>query len=362
MDLSSRILDCLPHSIFVLDKELRLAYANRNFIRFFKEQFGAEAAIGEEILSAVRPERRSHFELRLKEILGGACARVEESMDINDRLQYFDVTYQPMEENGEWSKVVISFEEITDRKRRELRLMDTEDHLKQLVETRETLLSVISHDLRSPIFQLNGLLFLIKQATEKRDEARLLMQAEDLEERIGHLTHTLDNLLNWSNLQRQNLDPNLSCFKLRTAVLHAVGLFKPIAKRKAVELRVGDLSGIELVSDREMVAFIIRNLVNNAIKFSMQSGLVEIEAAEDGDFVTLTVRDYGVGIEPKRVSALMEGGNTFSQAGTWGERGTGLGLALCYEFAERLNGSLNIDSGPSGGTVVKVSLPKLEMP
>lgn len=356
MDLTPRILDCLPYSIFVLDKELRLVYANKNFLSFFEAQYGGEPAIGKSVLPEVQPDQRSHFELRLREVLGGTCARVEESTDINGVLHYFDVTYQPLEENGEWSKVVVSFEEITQRKQREIRLMDAEDLLKQQVSTRETLLSVISHDLRSPIFQLNGLLFLIKQASGDRDEARLLMHAEDLEERIGHLTHTLDNLLNWSNLQRQNLKPNNTRFPLDDVVTHAVGLLKPVAKRKAVQIETGDFSGIELFSDREMVAFIIRNLVNNAIKFSRESGVVEITAKEEGKRVIVSVLDHGIGIEKDRIESLLQGKGTTSKPGTWGERGAGIGLALCCEFSQRIKGMIEIFQVDSGGTVVKFSI------
>lgn len=358
MDLAPRILDSLPQNIFVLDKDLCLVYANKNFQSFFKAQYGGEPAIGKSVLPEVQSDQRSHFELRLREVFSGTCARVEESTEINDVLHYFDVTYQPLEENGEWSKVIVSFEEITQRKQREIRLMDAEDQLKQQVASQETLLSVISHDLRSPIFQLNGLLFLIKQATEDRDEARLLMQAEDLEERIGHLTHTLDNLLNWSNLQRQNLKPNNTRIQLEDLVIHAVGLLKPVAKPKAVKVEIGDMSGIEIESDREMVAFIVRNLVNNAIKFSRESGTVEVTAEDAGNKVILSVLDYGVGIEPDRIANLLAGKGNFSKPGTWGERGAGLGLALCCDFAERLKGLIQIYQGTPEGTVVKFSIRK----
>lgn len=356
MKLAPQILDSLPQNIFVLDKELRLVYANKNFLNFFKKQYGGEPAVGKTVMPEVQPEQRSHFELRLREVFTGTCARVEESTDINGVLHYFDVTYQPLEEKGEWTKVVVSFEEITQRKRREIRLMDAEDQLKLQVSSQETLLSVISHDLRSPIFQLNGLLFLIKHATGERDEARLLMHAEDLEERIGHLTHTLDNLLNWSNLQRQNLKPNPTRFQLEDLVTHAVGLLKPVAKLKEVHIEVADISGIELYTDKEMVAFIVRNLVNNAIKFSKESGLVEISVDREGNTVELSVLDHGVGIDPDRIQSLLKGKGTISKPGTWGERGAGLGLALCCEFSQRLNGMIRIFQVEGGGTVVKFSL------
>ncbi|HSH09094.1 MAG TPA: sensor histidine kinase, partial [Oceanipulchritudo sp.] len=217
-------------------------------------------------------------------------------------------------------------------------------------------------DLRSPIFQLNGLLFLIRQASGTRDESRLQMQAEDLEERIAHLTHTLDNLLSWSNLQRQNLQPRITAFALQPVFEHAIGLLKPAAQRKEVRIYTKKLRELELVSDHEMVAFIVRNLINNAIKFSTEGGKIEVEAQEAPGAVTFTIADHGVGIEPHRITTLREGSHYFTEAGTWGERGTGLGLKLCFEFVDRLEGEIHIESAKGSGTIVTVRLPQLLRP
>jgi signal transduction histidine kinase len=348
----------------VLDETLALVHGNSNFHRFVEENFELRVEPGMSILAAVPEDRRRRFELRLKEVLRGQCACMDEGVEINGFTRYFDVTYQPLEsgEEGSWDKVAISFEEITARKRRELRLLDAEAELADRIATRETLLSVISHDLRSPIFQLNGLLFLIRQAAESRDEARLQLQADDLEERIAHLTHTLDNLLSWSSLQRQGLVPQIRSFPLKPVFDHAIGLLKPAAQRKDVRIYTKGLGSLELVSDREMVAFLVRNLTNNAIKFSTQSGKVEVTAGATEKGIRFSVRDHGIGIEPERVSTLREGENYFSETGTWGERGTGLGLNLCHEFVQRLEGSMTFDSVPGGGTVVSVELPQLELP
>lgn len=360
--LSQLVLESTPHCIAVLDAEFRLVYGNSNFHRFTRTVFGREVKAGGEILKTLPRDRQLRWQLRLQEVLGGQCTRVEEVLQIDGVSRYFDVGYQPLQEGGSWDKIVIFFEEITARKTVENRMRDREGELMEALSARQTLLSVISHDLRSPIFQLNGLLFLIQQNAEKRDEARLKMHAEDLEERISHLTHTLDNLLSWSNLQRQNLEPQISRFSLRSVFEHAVGLLKPVAQRKGVTLRMGQITGLDLNSDREMVAFIIRNVVNNSIKFSTQGGDVDIGVEAGDSWIRFTIADQGVGVEPKRITSLRQGQHYFSEAGTWGERGTGLGLKLCYEFAERLEGNLDFHSTPGKGTTVTVTLPQLAIP
>jgi signal transduction histidine kinase len=362
MDLSSAILESTPYCILVLDEDLKLVFGNSNFHRFLEETFEVRMEPGLPLLEAIPEDKRLRYSLRLKEVLSGQCSRLEESVLINGFTRYFDVTYQPLEGGTVWDKVVITFEDITARRRREMRLLDEESLLTDRLATRETLLSVISHDLRSPIFQLNGLLFLIRQAAESRDEARLQMQGDDLEERIAHLTHTLDNLLIWSSMQRQGLVPQIKEFGLKPVFEHAIGLLKPAAQRKDVRVYSKGLGSIKLVSDQEMVAFVVRNLVNNAIKFSRQSGKVEVttEVFENG--IKFAVQDHGVGMDSGRVSDLEEGETYLSEAGTWGERGTGLGLNLCREFIQALQGSLEFKSSTEKGTTATVRVPQLQLP
>ncbi|MEX0331549.1 MAG: ATP-binding protein [Puniceicoccaceae bacterium] len=361
MDISPAILESTPYCILVLDEDLRLVFGNTNFHRFIEENFGISMEPGFSLLDAVPEEKRPRYSLRLKEVLSGQCARLEESLNINGFTRYFDVTYQPLEGGTIWDKVVITFDDITSRKRREMRLLDEEAHLTNRIATRETLLSVISHDLRAPVFQLNGLLFLIRQAAESRDEARLQMQADDLEQRIAHLTHTLDNLLSWSSLQRQGLVPQVTQFQLKPVFEHAIGLLKPSAHQKDVRIYCKGLNATELVSDREMVAFLVRNLINNAIKFSHNSGKVEVTVSQTREGVCFTVKDFGVGMRPDRIDSLKDGENYFSETGTWGEHGTGLGLSLCAEFVKRLKGVMAFDSSPGKGTLVTVTLPQMDL-
>jgi PAS domain S-box-containing protein len=356
------LLENAPLCIALIDRSWRLVYGNRNFLHFFREAFGREFVQGQGVLDVLPEDRQLRWQLRFQEVLSGQCTRIEEALEIKGETRYFDVVYLPLPNGRKWDKVAVYFDEITSRMRREKRLLQREEELEEGIATRQTLLSVISHDLRSPIFQLNGLLFMIQQAAESRDEARLQMHAEDLEERIAHLTHTLDNLLSWASMQRQSLLPRLSRFSLKTVFEHAVGLMKPAAQRKGVRVYTRRMSGIQLNSDSEMVAFIVRNLVNNAIKFSTQGGKIEIIAGEEENMVRFSITDHGVGVEPERLATLREGAHYFSQAGTWGERGTGLGLKLCHEFAERLEGRIEFASRPGEGTRVTVLLPQLEIP
>jgi signal transduction histidine kinase len=359
-ELAFSILESTPHCVFVLDSRFRLLFANGNFLRFTKSNFNLVPERGDRVIQLLPSKYAGAWRERFKEIVNGQCGRVEEVLFIKSEARCFDVCYQPLNVDGKTDRVVVFFEEITERRRQELKQKQTEKALHEVIATRETLLSVISHDLRSPIFQLNGLLFLIQQSVENRDEARIKMQAEDLEERIGHLTHTLDNILSWSNIRRSSFRPTLAEFSLASTVENAVGLLKPAAVRKGIKIHTEIPEGLILNSDREMVAFVIRNLINNAIKFSLKGGKVELTVRESDTGLEMVFQDYGVGMDPKRIQEMREEDSYFSEVGTWGESGTGLGLRLCIDFLQRLDGRLTVDSGKNKGTTVSVWVPNVK--
>lgn len=347
-----------PFAVFCIDRNYRLLYANLRFFEFIQDNFETRLKTGDCALDLLPKSRRSMWQSRLDEVFGGQYLRVEEVMESEYGARFFDVAYQPILHPDGNELVIVYFDEVTVRRRREQKLKATEDALRGVIQARETLLSVISHDLRSPIFQLNALLYNIRASSKARDEQRLQMHAEDLEERVAHLTHTLDNLLSWSNLNRQNVLPQVSEFSVSALCDHAIGLFKPNAQRKRLKIVLNaDPKDAKLRSDPELVAFIVRNLVNNAIKFSMEGGTVAIDAVVSATGLELKVVDRGTGISSKKLSSLKAHKSLESEAGTLGERGTGLGLSLTYEFVQRLHGLVDISSKKGRGTCVLVDIP-----
>lgn len=365
--LAEKVLESLPHGVVVVESEGKLVYLNEVCRQFLRTELGLSPQAGQNMVELIPSRYRGTWLKHFREACNGQTGESEETFLLNGAARSFRISYESISgtgpAEGEW--VLVCFEEITALVKREWKQKQLEGELRETIATRETLLSVISHDLRSPIFQLNGLLFLLQQSVEQRDEARLKLQAEDLEERIGHLTHTLDNLLSWSNVRRKDFTPQVSSFSLESVVEHAMGLLKPAAAHKGIPFETRGLAGVHLVTDREMVAFMVRNLLNNAIKYSRQGGKIEVEAEKLGaGWMRIAVKDHGIGMEPDRLLSLKEGNHFLSEAGTWGERGTGLGLKLCYGFVQRLSGRIRIESetGAESSTTVILELPKLKLP
>ena len=101
----------------------------------------------------------------------------------------------------------------------------------------------------------------------------------------------------------------------------------------------------------------MRNLINNAIKYSFIGGEIMISAAEAGQFVEITVEDNGIGMKHKALKELFNKDEVHTTRGTNNEYGTGLGLILCKEFVEKHGGNIRIESEPGKGTKIKFTMP-----
>jgi two-component system NtrC family sensor kinase len=136
------------------------------------------------------------------------------------------------------------------------------------------------------------------------------------------------------------------------------GIFSNSAKAKKIEITTSIPDNLELWVDKNTSMTILRNLVNNALKFTSEGGQVSILAeAESATMAKITIKDTGVGIPPEKLNALFKMDGYKASYGTGGERGLGLGLQLVYEFVEMNNGTVEVESEEGKGTSFIVHLP-----
>jgi signal transduction histidine kinase len=121
-----------------------------------------------------------------------------------------------------------------------------------------------------------------------------------------------------------------------------------------------DLGSLEVVADRYTVVAILRNLLSNAMKFTKPGGQVTVSTKIVGERVAIEVQDTGIGIAAHRLPRLFRLGDKSSTLGTSREPGTGLGLILCAEFAQKNCGSLEVKSQEGAGTQFTLLLPVLQ--
>ncbi len=223
---------------------------------------------------------------------------------------------------------------------------------------KDRLFSVISHDLRGPVGSLKNLATLIVQSLDDhnlKDAGELAFSMSESSQQVEFL---LDNLLHWS-ISRQNLyKPKKEAFELNRLVNEVINVYVQTARAKEIQLTYNPCySSITIESDSNCWATIIRNLVNNAIKFTPVGGNVCVTSCYNNGFVRIEVTDNGLGMNSEQIENLFNFVGKVSEWGTKNERGQGLGLCLVNDFVKMQDGSIEIESEYGKGSKFIVTIP-----
>jgi signal transduction histidine kinase len=229
-----------------------------------------------------------------------------------------------------------------------------EQQLQELNFNKDKFFSIVSHDLRGPAANVLKLSeFLMEETTP-----------EDRKVITGHLYSSaqglhklLENLLGWARLQMGRVEVNPVPVNLYQAVQESIAQAALQASGKNIVIRNAVTPEATACVDEQMCAAVLRNLLQNAVKFTHPGGSVVVEARPAGTSVALLVSDTGVGMPAEVVNRLFHLGTHFSSRGTANESGSGLGLILCRELVEKNNGVLSVTSQPGKGTTFTVTLP-----
>jgi two-component system sensor histidine kinase/response regulator len=220
---------------------------------------------------------------------------------------------------------------------------------------KEKLFSIIAHDIRSPLATLEVLLDMFTKG--EYPEAEMKIAALTLNERVKQVGGTLDNLLQWSAAQMKGIATTPVSFALSPLVVEILQLFESNIQEKKLEVNIDLPQELMTYADKDQVVVIVRNLLGNAIKFSHSGGSITLAGSESEDNILFRVADKGVGIAPDKIASLF----TFKGMpayGTAGERGAGLGLMLCNEFAMQNGGAIEVESEIAKGSIFTLILPR----
>lgn len=233
--------------------------------------------------------------------------------------------------------------------------------LEALNQTKDKFLSIISHDLRGPISSFHGVSSMIKYMVKANQIQELIDVADDIDESVDQMSGLLDNLLNWA-MQQQGHFPNVpENLDLEELILDLVRTMTNMAIGKNIELCTDVDVELVLWADKNTTMTILRNLVNNALKFTPEGGRVYISATRSNEMAQIRIEDTGVGIPRDKLKKIFRLQDKKSTYGTAGEKGVGLGLQLVYEFVGMNNGSITVESVEGKGTSFILELPLFEL-
>ncbi len=259
--------------------------------------------------------------------------------------------------NGERCFVVAI--DITERKQAEEALRESEENLRKINAEKDKLFSIIAHDLRSPFNGFLGLTEVMAEGLHGMTLEEIQRIAVSMKKSAANLYSLLENLLEWSLMQRglTAFEPQL--FLLSRKITESMALVTEAADKKEIAISYDIPEDLTVFADRNMFEGIIRNLSSNAVKFTNKGGVVNISAKTIPDnSVEISVKDTGIGMNKEITDNLFRLDIDTSRKGTEDESSTGLGLIICKDFIEKHGWKLRVESEEGKGSTFYFTIPK----
>ncbi len=240
------------------------------------------------------------------------------------------------------------------------KLDKTKSRLKQLLDYKERFVSIISHDLRSPVASVLGIAEMLtndEDFLDKLDDFNREM-IMSIKEEMQRLLDYNDKLYHWSNLELGNFEivhEKINLFELVTKA-YQTSKAKMDAKSIVFENSVDKDTAIEV--DITLILQVLNNLLSNAVKFTPNNGNISVSSQFTGDGINLVVADSGVGMPPEVRDTLFDDSIRSTTLGTLGEKGSGLGIGIIKKIIDAHGFSIKVESEKGKGTSFIISIPK----
>jgi len=247
--------------------------------------------------------------------------------------------------------------ELLARVKTHLKLQQQKGNLRELNATKDKFFSIIAHDLKSPLNQLLGLSEILQKEIESERTDDVIKLAKFINDSAKSGRLLLENLLEWSRSQTGSINFDPEILDLKSITNEVMRLNANNAKQKDIAIKSGIEKGVLAFADENMIKTILRNLISNAIKFTMKGGEIILNAKQADEEVIYSVSDSGIGMESDDLKKLFRIDVNPLSIGKSKEKGTGLGLILCKEFIEINGGKIWVESTLGEGSTFHFSIP-----
>jgi signal transduction histidine kinase len=278
---------------------------------------------------------------------------LSESNDVVKALKYGGVDYITKPFRAE---------EISARVKTHIKLRRQSIELQELNVTKDKFFSIIAHDLRGPMGGFMGLTDLLSEELRNMSITEIQEYLESMRESATNLFKLLENLLQWARIQQEGMTFIREMVLFKPIVTESIEMIQETAKKKGIEIICEIPEHLMIYADSNLIQTIIRNLVSNAVKFSLRGSKVNLSAktTEDGS-VEMSVIDCGIGMDQLMIRNLFRIDVRNGRQGTEGEQSTGLGLLLCKEFIEKHGGQIKVESEVGKGSVFTFVIPNVSV-
>lgn len=230
--------------------------------------------------------------------------------------------------------------------------------LSELVQVKDKIFSILTHDMRSPVNSLISFVYLLEN--DEIDKNQLAQYAKELGNTLRGTSALMENLLNWAGTQLQGFEYTIEKISVNKVIEEVMPSFDATLKQKSIHIDNLINENDWVMADKNLLALVIRNLISNALKFSYTGKTIQLSLESQQAEWTICIADEGVGMSTQAMEHInQEAANTITSTyGTNKEKGTGLGLMLCKNFLSMMSGKLSAKQNHPNGTILMIHLPK----
>ncbi|MCX6286711.1 MAG: tetratricopeptide repeat-containing sensor histidine kinase [Bacteroidetes bacterium] len=344
-------LSSVSESSYLLSQVYEQLEDNKNALKFFKKYTENKDSVysRDNSLQIMNIEKNREIDLRDKQI-------VIQELEIknNARLSYllFAVTLIILLILGLFLVLYIS------KRKANRQLEEKNKVISEVNSSKDKFFSIISHDLRSPFNTFLGFTEILADELPNLTREEIQKIVFSMRNSAKNLFRLLENLLQWSRLERGVIHFNPASVQLQPIVNDVLDLIKEQALNKEIEIISDIPDGLEVCADRNMLQTLIRNLISNAVKYTNRGGKIKLSAKYSGEkYVEIAIQDSGIGMNQEILNSIFLLEKQNSRKGTEGEPSTGLGLIICKEFVEKHKGDIWAESKEDQGSTFHFTLP-----
>ena len=276
----------------------------------------------------------------------------------NGQLKFVEVTAHSVKHNGRDARHIL-INDITERKNYEQELKFKNDELQRMNSEKDKFFSVIAHDLRSPFNAFLGFTRLMVEELPSLKYVEIQKIALSMRNSAINLFALLENLLEWSRMQRGMITFEPETDLLKTIANESIQPLLEQSRKKGVEIIVAVPDECRVIADCYMIRSVIRNIVSNAVKYSNKGGKVVVTSTQkEGNEIEIVITDNGIGMSKSMMDNLFHFEAQTNRKGTEGEPSTGLGLFICRDFIKKHGKQIRIESEEGKGSTFYFTLDK----